>query len=40
MKPCEFLKQVWLSKTFSNAYPDYEFKVISPENFHKFFDDF
>ncbi len=25
-----------LSKTFSKAYPDYEFKVINPENFHEF----
>jgi hypothetical protein len=28
-------KNVRLSKTFSNAYPNHEFKVITPENFHK-----
>ena len=30
------LKKVRLSKTFSNAYPNHEFKVITPENFHDF----
>ena len=25
-----------LSKTFSNAYPNHEFKVINTENFHEF----
>lgn len=29
-------KQVRLSKTFSNAYPNHEYKVITPENFHEF----
>jgi len=29
-------KNVRLSKTFSNAYPNHEFKVITPENFHEF----
>jgi uncharacterized protein len=29
-------KKVRLSKTFSNAYPNHEFKVITPENFHEF----
>ncbi|MCA1758706.1 MAG: ATP-binding protein [Bacteroidales bacterium] len=29
-------KNVRLSKTFSNAYPNHEFKVITPENFHDF----
>ncbi len=29
-------KNVRLSKTFSNAYPNHEFKVITPENFQEF----
>lgn len=29
-------KKVRLSKTFSNAYPNCEFKVITPENFNEF----
>ncbi len=29
-------KKVRISKTFSNAYPNHEFKVITPENFHEF----
>ena len=29
-------KKAHLSKTFSNAYPKHEFKVIHPENFHEF----
>lgn len=29
-------KKVRLSKTFSNAYPNHEFKVITPDNFHEF----
>jgi len=29
-------KKVRLSKTFSNAYPNFEFKVITPENFNEF----
>lgn len=29
-------KKVRLSKTFSNAYPSHEFKVITPENIHEF----
>jgi hypothetical protein len=29
-------KNVRLSKTFSNAYSNHEFKVITPENFHEF----
>ena len=29
-------KKVRLSKTFSNAYPNHEFKVISPKNFPEF----
>ena len=29
-------KRPFLSKTFSNAYPGSEFKVITPENFHEF----
>jgi len=29
-------KKVRLSKTFSNAYPNHEFKVITPKNIHEF----
>lgn len=29
-------KKVRLSKTFTNAYPNHEFKAITPENFHEF----
>ncbi len=29
-------KKVRLSKTFANAYPTHEFKLITPENFHEF----
>jgi len=29
-------KKVRLSKTFANAYPNHEFKLITPENFHEF----
>ncbi|MBW6537797.1 MAG: DUF4143 domain-containing protein [Mariniphaga sp.] len=28
-------KKVRLSKTFTNAYPNHKFKVITPENFHE-----
>jgi uncharacterized protein len=30
------MKKVRLSKTFSNAYPNHEFNVIDPKNFHEF----
>ncbi len=29
-------KKVRLSKTFSNSYPNHEFKIKNPENFHEF----
>lgn len=29
-------KKVRLTKTFSGAYPNHDFKVITPENFHEF----